>query len=85
MMKPEARCPLAMPTSASRASPGPFTTQPITATRIGTVNFSLLDRRVDLLRELEDVDLGAAARRARHQVEAALAQAERLQDRVARP
>ena len=29
-----------MPTSASRASPGPFTTQPITATRIGTVNFS---------------------------------------------
>ncbi len=32
--------PEAMPTSASRASPGPFTTHPMTATRMGTENRS---------------------------------------------
>ena len=37
---PPAALPEATPRSASRASPGPFTTQPITATRSGTVNFS---------------------------------------------
>ena len=77
--------PAAIPRSASRASPGPFTTQPMTATRIGDLEALLLERRVDLLGQAEHVDLGPAARRAGHQVEPSLAQPERLQDPACRP
>ena len=75
--------PEATPRSASRASPGPLTTQPMTATRSGTV--SALEPGGDLLGERVDVDLGAAAGRAGHDLEPALAQAERLEDLRCRP
>ena len=75
--------PAAMPRSASRASPGPFTTHPMTATRIGAFRPLALERLVHLLREPEHVDLGAAARRARDEIQAPLPQPERLQDRRA--
>ena len=66
--------PAAMPRSASRASPGPFTTQPMTATWIGM--FMPSSAVWALLGHLDHVDLGPAARRAGDEVEAlALAQA----------
>ena len=70
--------PAAMPRSASRASPGPFTTQPMTATWIGMLQ--AVERGLRLAGHLDDVDLGPAARRAGDEVEAlALAQPERLE------
>ena len=73
--------PAAMPRSASRASPGPLTTQPITATCSGMLRSSSAAMRV--VRDLDHVDLGAPAARARDEVEAlALAQAERLEQRA---
>ena len=70
--------PAAMPRSASRASPGPLTTQPITATCSGisrSPNASCAS-----LGDLDHVDLGPAARRAGDEVDVlALAQAHRLE------
>ena len=64
--------PEATPRSASRASPGPLTTQPMTATRSGT---SMPSRpAVTSLGQRVDVDLGAAAGRAGDDLEPALAQ-----------
>ena len=76
--------PAAMPRSASRASPGPLTTQPMTATWIGRLRSSsaVLGR----LGHGDHVDLGPPARRAGDEVEAlALAQAEGLEQLAARP
>ena len=65
-----------------RASPGPLTSQPITAICIGGRSiFSIAC--LDLFGEREHVELGAAARRARHEVERVLADAERLKDLLA--
>ena len=73
--------PAAIPRSASRASPGPFTTQPITATRSGTVMPFFSSASFTCFVAAQDVDLGATARRAGDQIEAAPAQSQRLQDR----
>ena len=70
-----------MPRSASRASPGPLTTQPITATCSGMLRSS--SAAIASFGDLDDVDLGAPAARARDEVEAlALAQPERLEQRA---
>ena len=61
--------PEATPRSASRASPGPLTTQPMTATRSGTVR--PFQTGGHLVGEGVDVDLGAPARRARHDLQTA--------------
>ena len=64
--------------SVSRASPGPLTTQPMTDSVIGVVMWaSALLQRLD---GLDDVELLARAGRAGDDVDAAVAQAERLQD-----
>src|SRR5918992_3152702 len=44
-----------------------------------------LDRLLDLLRQLQDVELGAPARRARHEIEAVLAETQRLKDLLSHP
>jgi hypothetical protein len=65
--------PAAMPRSASRASPGPFTTQPITATWIGSLH--ALQGGLGVVGDLDHIDLGPSARWAGDEVEAlALAQ-----------
>jgi hypothetical protein len=53
----------------------------MTATRSGAS--SALERLLDLLGERPDVDLGAPARGAGHDVESALTQVQRLEDRDA--
>ena len=73
--------PEATPRSASRASPGPLTTQPMTATRSGTGQ--TLQARGDLVGQRVDVDLRPAAGRAGDDLQPALPQPERLQDRDA--
>ena len=67
-----------MPRSASRASPGPLTTQPMTATWSGILRSPNAAWR--RLGDVDHVDLGPAAARAGDQVEVlALAQAQRLE------
>ena len=74
--------PAAMPRSASRASPGPFTTQPMTATWMGMS--SSLSASCAALATCDHVDLGPPARRAGDEVEAlALAQTEGLEQLAA--
>ena len=71
--------PAAMPMSAPRASPGPLTTQPMTATWIGSFRSSSASWAA--LATADHVDLGPAARRAGDEVEAlALAQPQRLEE-----
>ena len=75
-------CPLPFPDdtprSASRASPGPFTTHPITATRSGVSKPSNAARH--LLGQPVHVHLRPPARRARHDLQPPRPQAQRLQD-----
>ena len=70
--------PAATPTSASRASPGPFTTQPMTATFTGDV----MSRKtpLDLGGDRHEVDLAAPAGGARDQLRPATADVERRED-----
>jgi hypothetical protein len=69
------------PSSASRASPGPLTTPPMTAMRSGTGNPP--KAAGDLFGEVVDDDLGSSAGGARHDLEAPGSQAEGCEDLVA--
>ena len=70
--------PAATPMSASRLSPGPLTTHPMTATLIGARDFAQPAR--DLLGDGDEVDLAAAARGAADHLGPAPPQIERGQD-----
>ena len=73
------RSPAKIAMSAPSHSPGPFTTQPITATLIGR-RISFGELLAHVLHELEQVDLDAAAGRAGDQLRAdARAQAEEVE------
>ncbi len=61
------RSPAKMAMSAPSHSPGPLTTQPITATLIGRRDF-LGQLLADILHELEEIDLDSAAGRAGDQL-----------------
>ena len=67
--------PAATPMSASRASPGPLTTQPMTATLIGVRRSR--SRRGDLLGDRDEVDLAAPARGTAHELGTAAPHVER--------
>ena len=73
--------PPAMPMSASRASPGPFTTQPMTATA-GLV--AVLQGLLHAVGKADEIDLRAAARRAGDEIHALLPQTGCLEDRLGR-
>ncbi len=72
--------PPAIPISASLASPGPLTTQPITAT---FTSRSMSGYHIlDLVGEVDQVDLGSSAGRTGNYFHAALSESQSLQDQL---